>query len=152
MTETAPVEKQATFLDVERIKKIGEVISVLIRSLSGQPIEPNDIISRMTNLKNIRERSRYPTYPILTEVDYLYMIYDQNKNAKACENWANKISESLISYKGGSRAEYVDSVKASANVPQQEFYMGEKGKPVEQEQKRRHFWSREPKKQEELQE
>jgi hypothetical protein len=53
-------------------------------------------------------------------------------------------AEALISYKGLSREEYVDSVKAATRTAEQEFYIGEKGKQEPQAPKR-HFWQRTPK-------
>jgi len=74
----------------------------------------------------------------------LRLIAKYNPNAKACEDWANLEAEALISYKGLSREEYVDSIKAAANVgSEQQFYLGDRKPP--QAQAKRSFWQRKPK-------
>jgi len=155
-TELTP-EEQKVFLtsleqlDKEDFKKIAEFISMLVRAFEGKPIEPEDIISRFTNVKNLLERSRFMTYPLVGKQIYLRMIAAKNKNAKSCLEWADKEGEALISYKGLSREEYVDSVKAATQQAEQEFYIGEKGKR-EQEQPKRRFWQRKPKEESEFNE
>jgi len=121
-----------------------EVISKLARGFEGKSIDPQDIITRFTNIKNILERSRFPTYPLLAKQVYLRLIAEYNPNASACKKWADFEAESLISYKGLSREEYVDSIKAAASVgTEQQFYLGDRKPP--QPQVKRRFWSRKPK-------
>ena len=131
-------------LDTKMVASAWKAISMMVRAFDGKPIEPEDIITRFTNIKNILERSRFPTYPLLAKQVYLRLIAEYNPQAKACEKWANLEAEALISYKGLSRQEYVDSIKAAANVgTEQQFYVGE-GKPIQPQVKRR-FWQRKPK-------
>jgi hypothetical protein len=139
-------------MNKEDFQKIAEFISMLVRAFEGKAIEPEDIISRFTNVKNLLERSRFMTYPLVGKQVYLRLIAEKNKNAKACLEWADREAEALISYKGLSREEYVDSVKAATQQAEQEFYIGEKGKREEQEQPKRHWWQRKRKEESEFNE
>lgn len=131
-------------LDTKMLATTAKAISMMVRAFDGKPIEPEDIITRFTNIKNILERSRFPTYPLVAKQVYLRLIAEYNPRAKACEKWADFEAETLISYKGLSRQEYVDSIKAAANVgTEQQFYVGER-RPM-QPQVRRRFWQRKPK-------
>jgi len=137
-------------LDKETLKGVAEAISMMIRAFDGRPIEPEDIISRLTNVKNILERSRFPTYPLIAKQVYLRLIAKYNPQAKACTDWADFEAESLISYKGQSREEYVEMTKAATSQGEpQQFYFGE-GKGISQGQEpKRRFWQRKPKAKEE---
>lgn len=133
--------------DNKMLASVAKAISMMVRAFDGKSIEPEDIISRFTNIKNILERSRFPTYPLLAKQVYLRLIKEYNPQAAACERWANLEAEALISYKGLSREEYVDSIKAAASVPEQQFHIGDRS--MQQPQKRR-FWQRKPKEQSEF--
>lgn len=149
-------QEQKAFLDSlqklnrEDFQKVAEFISMLVRAFEGKPIEPQDIITRFTNVKDILERSRFMTYPQVGKQVYLRLIASMNPNAKACSEWAEKEAHSMISYKGLSREEYVDSIKAAAHTPEQEFYIGEKGS--KEQPPKRHWWQRQPKEQTEFKE
>jgi len=137
--ETLPKEEL-----LELATTTAEVISKIARGFEGKSIDPQDIITRFTNIKNILERSRFPTYPLLAKQVYLRLIAKYNKNAQACKDWADLEAEALISYKGLSREEYVDSIKAASNVgTEQQFYLGDRKAP--QPQAKRSFWQRKPK-------
>jgi len=130
-------------LDVAMLRNVAEAISMMVRAFEGRPIEPEDIITRLTNVKNILERSRFPTYPLLAKQVYLRLIAKYAPEAYPCEDWADLEAQALISYKGLSREEYVEMTKAaSAARTEQEFYFGEKpGMPQETKGKRR-WWQR----------
>jgi len=131
-------------LDKEMLVNTASAISMMVRAFEGRPIEPQDIITRFTNIKNILERSRFPTYPLLAKQVYLRLIAKYNPHAQACEDWADFEAEALISYKGLSREEYVDSIRAATSVgTEQQFYLGERKAP--QPQMKRKFWQRKPK-------
>lgn len=132
-------------LDKPMLKATAEAISMMVRAFEGKPIEPDDIITRLTNVKNILERSRFPTYPLLAKQVYLRLIAKYNPDALSCEEWANLEAYALISYKGKSREEYVEMTKATSGLQeQQQFYLGDRKQPQQQESKRR-FWQRKPK-------
>lgn len=132
----------SVLMEKGKIQATAENLSLLIRALEGQDVGDQDKISRLTNPKNILERSRYPTYTQLHLVVYLKMIFQKNKHAIACGTWADTLSEALISYKGQGRIEYVDMVKAANPVvPEQVFSLNRPGQAPEETQKR-HFWNR----------
>lgn len=137
-----------TLLDVATVT--AEVVSRLARGFEGKAIEPKDIITRFTNVKNILERSRFPTYPLLAKQVYLRLIAKYHPECYHFKDWANLEAEALISYKGLSREEYVDSIKAATRVDsEQQFYLGER-KAAEPEKRKTRFWSRKPKEQSEF--
>lgn len=131
-------------LDKQTLKATAEAISMMVRAFEGKPIEPDDIITRLTNVKNILERSRFPTYPLLAKQVYLRLIAKYNPQAYACKDWANLEAEALIEYRGQGRQEYVDSIKAASNIAsEQQFYLGPQKAP--ESQIKRHLWQRKPK-------
>jgi len=135
-------------LDNRMLKSVFEAISMMVRAFEGKPIEPQDIITKLTNVKNILERSRFPTYPLLAKQVYLRLIAKYNPQASPCKDWADLEAEALISYKGQSRSEFVDMTKAAtAAQEQQQFYLGETR--LAQPPKRR-FWQRKPKQESEF--
>lgn len=139
---------------LEEITRETEKLGVIIRALNGQGTE--DHISLLTNAKNIFERTRLPSYPILLLVTYLRNVhhlfqleYPTNNPAKMCLKWAENLAEGLISYKGLGREEYVEMTK-NANAPQQEFIIGSNQlKPEESQPKRGFLHRRQAPKQEE---
>ncbi|MDH7607703.1 MAG: hypothetical protein QHH12_08140 [Candidatus Bathyarchaeota archaeon] len=139
-------------LDLDTLKITAQAIAMMVRAFEGQPIEPEDVISRLTNIKNLLERSRFPTYPLLAKQVYLRLIALYNPQAYACRDWADLEAEALISYKGQSREEYVEMARATAGPKeQQQFYFG--GPPVAPKAEapvKRHFWSRAPKEESEF--
>jgi len=134
--------------DKEKVKQFAEALSMMIRAFEGKPIEPDDIISKFTNIKNLLERSRFPTYVLLQKQVYLRLIALKNPAARSLEKWATKEAEALISYKGKSREEYVDTMKSQAARETQEFYLGQT--QPQQPQVKRRFWQRKPKEQTEF--
>lgn len=131
-------------LDTELLASTAKAISMMVRAFEGKPIEPQDIITKLTNIKNILERSRFPTYPLLAKQVYLRLVKEYHPECEAFEKWANLEAEALISYKGQSRAEYVEVARAASAMQGQEFYFGE-GKPRQIPKAKTHFWSRKPK-------
>lgn len=141
-------KKIAETFNMEEIKKMLEILSMEIRAFEGKPIEPDDVITRLINIKNKMERSRFPTYPLLAKQVYLRLIAKYNKNATACKDWADMEAEALIAYKGLNWDAYVEMAKAtSMPAEQQQFYLG----PTQQAPKveKRHFWQRDKSKKEE---
>lgn len=131
-------------LDKDLLKGVAEAISMMVRAFEGRPVEPEDVISRLTNVKNILERSRFPTYPLLAKQVYLRLIAEFHPECKAFAKWADREAEALISYKGLSREEYVEMTKAATQGEPTQVFYGERKGMVSQEP-RRHFWQRKPK-------
>lgn len=121
--------------------KFLESVSMAMRALDGKPIEEHDIISRLTNIKNILERSRFPTYPIIQRQVYLrlgHAIF--GKDAEALKIWADLEAEALISYKGKSREENVEMAKHQAAQESQQIIFG---RPMQQAPKKSRWpWGR----------
>lgn len=121
-----------------------EMLSKIIRAIDGKPPDGRDIISKLTNVNNILERSRFPTYPLLNKQEYLRLMALYIPEAKSCEKWADLEAQALISYKGDSRKEYVEMSKSASMNPQQEFILNpqamQEPKPI-----KRRFWNRDPK-------
>lgn len=116
-----------------------ESLSMMMRALDGQQIEQNSVVTRLTDVKNIRERSRYPTYRLVRKITYLNLLAHLNPNAQICKTWADLESETLIAYKGLQRKEWVEQTRAENNLnPQQTFNVNPQGQP-QQEQKRGFF-------------
>ena len=104
-------------LPKEMLDDVANVISTLVRAFEGKPPEGEDAITRLTNVKDILERSRYPTYPLLAKQVYLRLIHKSAPyEAESCLDWANLESRALISYKGQSRAEYTEQMKHMAGI------------------------------------
>lgn len=134
--------------DTEALKTAAQAISMFVNAFSGKPIEAEDVISRLINVKNKMERSRFPTYPLLAKQVYLRLIAKYNPNGDACKEWANYEAEALIAYKGQNWDAYVEMVKAASGPQeQQQFYLGGamQGKEPGTPQKKGHFWNRNPK-------
>lgn len=136
--------KLTTNLSPEQFLEFANKISIITRATQGKTVEQTSIYDKLIDIKDIKERSRYPTYPILSLIVYLENIAKANPNAKACSVWSNHLSKALISYKGQSRSEFVDMSKAP-QPPQQEFYLGSQRYIEPRQQKKAHFWSRPPK-------
>jgi len=126
-------------LDTKMLKSTATAISMMVRAFEGRPIEPDDIITRLTNVKNILERSRFPTYPLLAKQVYLRLIKMYVPEADSCQQWADLEAEALISYRGQSRSEYVEMTKAAYAQEAQRFYIGDQQAPIPQ---KRGFLSR----------
>jgi len=104
-------------LDKDMLKDVAGVISTLVRAFEGKPPEGEDAITRLTNVKDILERSRFPTYPLLAKQVYLRLIHKYAPyEAESCEAWANLEARALISYKGKSREEYTEQLKHASGA------------------------------------
>jgi len=130
-------------LDTNMLKSLAEAISMMVRAFEGRPVEPEDIITRLTNVKNILERSRFPTYPLLAKQVYLRLIALYAPEAYPCRDWADLEAQALISYKGLSREEYVEMTRATSVArAEQEFYFGEMPTVHAEAKPKRSFWQR----------
>lgn len=124
------------------VKEFAEKLSILVRATKGLPIDPQEQIRYLIDIKEDSERTRFPTYPVLERNLYLRLIHKMyGKVAKSCLDWAKAEASALISYKGQSRKEYVDSIK-KATQEGQEINIG---RIREEIQKKKRFWQREQK-------
>lgn len=116
------LESLRWFLDpqnTEELKRMLQALSMLDRALEGQPIEPEDIFSGMLNIKDIRERTRYPSILDLKRHTYLRLLAAKCPEANACVKWADEEAHSFISYpKGEGRKEGVEIMKAKGMIAQ----------------------------------
>jgi hypothetical protein len=136
-------------LDTKDLKKVAESISMLIKAFNGQTIEEDSVVTKLTDIKNIVERSRFPTYPLVAKQIYLRLIsLFYPEICGSFEDWADNEAHTLISYKGLEREEWVEQTKAGSTAPQ-EFYIGQQkqGQPEANVQQKAHWWNR-PKKEE----
>lgn len=99
-------------LDLQMLKNTAEAISMFVRAFEGEAIEPSDIIRDLINVRNIIERSNFPSYPVITRQVYLRLVAKYNKNYKAYEDWMDIEAQALKSYKGKSTEQYVEIAKA----------------------------------------
>lgn len=105
--------------NTEELKRMLQALSMLDRALEGQPIEPEDIFSGMLNIKDIRERTRYPSILDLKRHTYLRLLAAKCPEASACVKWADEEAHSFISYpKGEGRKEGVEIMKAKGMIAQ----------------------------------
>ena len=139
---TLETQREIEAKDELEFKKRMRRIVLIIKAGRGEPIDPDSVITQLTDIKNVLERTRFPTYPMLGKHVYLRLIADMNTNAKACYKWSEKEASALISYKGQSRAEVVEMNKAP-QIPQQSIYLNPQQQA--QQQTKTHFWNR-PKK------
>lgn len=115
-----------------------EKIMWMVRAGKGLPPEPKDAISNLINVKNQMERSRFPTYTILTQVVYLklgYLLYGEE--AKILNQWSEELCHALIAYKGQGRKEWVEAHRSTNVGEQTTFSFGSQTQP--QQPKRRWY-------------
>jgi hypothetical protein len=119
-------------------------IAMIVRAIDGQNVDNTGIAETLIDITDVKERSRYPTYAILSLIVYLENIASFNKNAQACKNWANTLSKALIGYKGLGRVEFTEQ-KRVQSIPTQQFNLGDnKYNQEAQPMKKAHFWSPAP--------
>jgi hypothetical protein len=124
-------------------------IAMIVRAIDGQNVDNTGVAETLIDITDVKERSRYPTYAILSLVVYLENIKNFNKNATACGVWANTLSKALIGYKGLGRVEFTEQ-KRMSTIPTQQFNLGDtKYNQDQQPMKKAHFWSPAPKQKEE---
>jgi len=160
-TEKETKEKEMTETELAELIEIMskqdksslEFLSMIVRAFDGRAIDSDDVITRLINVKNLMERSRYPTYPQVGLQVYLRLVAHYAPEAEPCKEWADTLSHALIAYKGENWKAYVEMAKGQQLAAQQEFYLGPRAQdPQAQAQatKRRWPWSREPKPEQEF--
>jgi len=95
-------------------KKAAERMNLYVRAFKGLPIDPDSVISNYTDVKDIKERSRFPNAPILFRQLYLRLVSSIVPRSVKSVEWANTEAKLWISYKGLSREE-LTKIKAAAS-------------------------------------
>lgn len=127
--------------DRQQLKAYLENLSMSVRAVEGKPVDQSTVIMQLTDAANILERSRYPTYTQIQYQVYLRHIYSMLGDvAISCKNVADDISEALISYKGGSREEWVEQKKHAAGGEEQNIYFNKE--PYQPQPAKRKRWFR----------
>lgn len=139
MTEQPTIKESLTQLSDKDLA----TISKLIRVLEGKPLEDDTIIKSLTNPKEILERSRFMTYPLLQKNVYLRLVATKHPELKSFREWANYEAKALISYKGEGRKEWVEQRKNTQQAESGTVIGSYTGQPQPQPKKR--FWQRSPK-------
>jgi len=129
----------------EEMKAFATELSMLVRATKGLPVEPEEWFSKLINVKNPDERSRFPTYPIIARQVSLRLLHEQfGEKAEACKTWADLEASCLIAYKGLSRKEWVEASKAIVGESQQ-IYVNPQQQAQEAQAQKRKWYQRKPK-------
>lgn len=115
----------------------------IMRALDGQSIEDGDVITKLTNPKDITERTIFMTFPILQKNVYLRNVASKHPELQAFREWADKEAHALISYKGKGREQYTEMMK-SPQLPEAGTVIGSYSGQVQQPKQKR-FWQRDKK-------
>lgn len=102
------------------LKTLLQNYSMLVRARKGESIEPEDIFSGMLNIKDIRERTRFPSYLDLRRHIYLrFLSLIVPEASDLFKAWADEEGHEFISYpKGEGRKEGVEIMKAKGMIMQ----------------------------------
>jgi len=119
-------------------------LSRLTLAVQGKPTSRSSVQDYLIDTTNLSERSRFPTYAILSQATYLDNISMIDPvGAKSCKTWSDNLKASLIGYKGLGRIEALDTKKSQAVGTTQEFNIGSQSSQIpESPMKKAHFWSR----------
>ena len=98
--KTEEVKKNIMALDEKDFIKFLTRLAQTLNAVDKKPPGWKSFINRMVNLEDVKERSRYPTYPILAKNVYLEMLGDLIPEARAATMLKNKESSALIAYQG----------------------------------------------------
>lgn len=127
-------------VDLKTLRNIAETVSMFSRAFDGRPIDPSDAITRLTNPKKITERSRFMNYPAVGEQVYCRLVALMEPSAQAFKEYADLKAECMLSYKGLSRKEWIEGLKAQGQIrDQQSIFLG--SQQYTQQPKKR-FWQR----------
>lgn len=135
-------------LDPKYARRFLENVSAMERAFKGLPIDPRDAIQRLTNVKDITERSRFQTYMLIAKQNYCRLATEVT-GLKAFKRLADLEAAALISYKGESRKEYTEQLKAASSQADQQTITF--GSNIQKETKKRFgFLRRKPKEESEF--
>jgi len=98
----------------DEFRKLLQALSMTVRARRGESIEPEDIFSGMLNIKDIRERTRFPSYLDLRRHIYLrFLSYIAPEVSDIINAWVDEEAHEFISYpKGEGRKEGVEILAA----------------------------------------
>lgn len=140
-SEVFSVSKFLTPKQIEAINQNLDVLSTMIRAFEGKEVNPeNDVITRLINVKNILERSNFPTMPIINFQIYCRLVAKYHPELTAFKDWADFQAEALKSYKALSSEQYVDMMKAQLGYmppPQTSTNISLGGQPQQQQQQKK---------------
>jgi len=136
--------------DDKDLEKIFEIISMMRRAFKGQQVKPDDPIRNLIDIKNILERSRFPSMAIINFQVYCRLLAKFHPELSAFKEWADTQARALIEYKGAGREEFVKLYSAQftgGQGPQTQISFGQSSavKQLEQQQQKKHWYSRKPK-------
>lgn len=114
--------KKFMTLPEDKQKKQLQTLSNLMRVFDGKSMDAEDLISFNINLKDIKERTRFVTFPILRE-NVFFRLHTElyPEIAMSGELYADLLAKSYISYKGLGREEFRDIRKAAPSDEQGMF-------------------------------
>lgn len=112
--EKAELIEKFSHFDKDTLKNTFEAISMMVRAFEGKAVEPDDVITRLINVKNILERSRFPTMPIIQEQVYCRLLAKYHPELEPFLDYAESKAQALISYKGENWDYYTEMVKAQS--------------------------------------
>jgi hypothetical protein len=137
-------EKPSEPTEKERMEAFSKELSMLVRATRGLSPESDSVISKLIDVKNADERSRFPTYPFVGRQVYLRLLHKKfPEYAKACKVWADAEASALIAYKGQGRKEWVEASRImTLGENQQSFNFGPQQQP---QPEKRGFLRRKPK-------
>lgn len=105
--------QQISQANPDEIRKMFEVLSMMIQAFEGKDLNPeNDMITRLINVKDILERSNFPTETEIKFQVYARLVAQYHPELKAFESWANLRAKALKSLGALSSEQYVEMMKA----------------------------------------
>ena len=145
------------------IEELSNLIMQLQRASVGKTPIPEDVISKLINIKSMFERTGFPTYTILGQCVYLKLgawVFNKrygNGNpeepqpADGLDKWADFLMEALIAYKRQQRKEAIELSRKMVETPETTTF--NLGQPTPVKASKRRFWQRgQPKEQSEFKE
>jgi hypothetical protein len=149
IVETKPPEETQQKQNlIEQIRKFFSIFSMMIQAFEGKDLNPdNDVITRLINVKNILERSNFPSMSIINFQVYCRLVAHYHPELDAFKKWADFQAESLKSLEGLSSEQYVEMMKAQngyAPQPSTNFGINLNGQQAQaqQAQQKRGGWFR----------
>lgn len=135
MTTQEPEIKLKNMLDYTD-EELAQFVKVRNAMKGRSPIDKPDLMQFNVNLKNINERTRFLTFPLLKEAVYFQLLAKMHPIiAIKAQKYADLMEECLISYKGLSREEFKEITKHAVNQPESTFIGTYSGSPPMQQKK-----------------
>lgn len=132
-------------LPEDDINKILGIIRKFMLTLDGKNIEDDSVTLNLTDPKEILERTRFTTFPLLQKNVYLRIVAKHHPELTAFKHWADIEAKALLSYKGESRKEWVEIKKAAQIAQPTQLFNGYSPTHEQQTTQKKRFWQRTPK-------